>query len=192
MRAPPSGDCVIDIEPPCALTTSSTIDRPRPLPPSSRERASSRRTKRLQHPLAFGFGDARAVVVDGQHDVVAEIGESDVDPARRVPGGVFAEVAHHPAQRVGIALHPRRGHPRGVHPLRGRRAEPMPFLERQVVEVDRAPATAAHARRLARAAAGPRPGPASDVVRRAPRRQALGRSSGPDGPARPRRAGGWW
>src|SRR6476619_6863689 len=46
MRAPPSGDRRIDIEPPCALTTSSTIDRPRPLPPSSRERASSRRTKR--------------------------------------------------------------------------------------------------------------------------------------------------
>jgi hypothetical protein len=93
----------------------------------------------LQHPVAFGFGDARPVVVEGQHHVVAAIGQRDVDATRRVPGGVLPEVAEHAPQRVGIAAHPGRTHARGAHPLGGGRAKPTHPLEGQVVKVNRCP-----------------------------------------------------
>ena len=49
----------------------------------------------LQHPLSFGFRDARAVVIDRQPRLAAVLGQAQIDPARRMPGGVVGEVAHH-------------------------------------------------------------------------------------------------
>ena len=62
-----------------------------------------------QHPLAFGFGDAAPVVVDCQHHVVAEIGESDVDPGSTRAGPRFRRGCGPPceARRHHLAPVPR-------------------------------------------------------------------------------------
>ena len=63
-RAPPTGPSVTTTVPPCSAAISRTIDRPRPLPPTSRSRASSSRTNRSNTRSALGGRDADAVVVD--------------------------------------------------------------------------------------------------------------------------------
>ena len=53
-------------EPRCRRTSSRTMARPRPEPPASRARASSRRVNRWKTRSRSGLGDAGAVV--GDHD----------------------------------------------------------------------------------------------------------------------------
>jgi hypothetical protein len=68
----------------------------------------------LQDTLAVGRRDAGPVVVHRQDHRAVPLREREADPAAGVPGGVLAEVAQHPAERVGVAVDAARRHRAGV------------------------------------------------------------------------------
>ena len=69
-RNPPSGDFDSSTSPPCPRATSRAIDRPRPLPPVSGLRDDSSRWKGRNTSSRRSGVDARAVVVDGDRQMV--------------------------------------------------------------------------------------------------------------------------
>src|SRR6476469_1419784 len=126
----------IDIEPPCALTTSSTIDRPRPLPPSSRERASSRRTKRCSTRSRSDSG------MPGPSSSTVSTTPPPGRPARYRCDLPRAWRRSRPGcgTRAAMRRHRPAPWPRLLPtcpPLGRGRAKPTRLLEGQVVEVDR-------------------------------------------------------
>ena len=80
--------------PPAATSAERAIARPSPLPPASSERASSRRVNGSKMRSRISAGIGRAVVGDGELDVVAAGGDVDGDRRRGVALGVVEQVAH--------------------------------------------------------------------------------------------------
>ena len=99
-RAPrPSSGSTSRTVPPCDSATARTIERPRPLEPAA---VAARRGRSARRPLAQLGRDARAVVLDDQHD--ARRRARSTDRARSaVPGGRVADRVLHQVQRRGGA-----------------------------------------------------------------------------------------
>ena len=86
---------------------------PEPAPPSSRARASSRRTNRSNTRAAFGLGDPGPVVVDGEHARGRRPRASaNATAARAWRAALSARLRTHAPQLRGVAAHPCRPRPR--------------------------------------------------------------------------------
>ena len=130
-RAPPSGESSTQIRPPCASTIERAMPRPRPLPPDARSRDALAAVEAVEDPLALRGGDARAVVVDRDHQPLAA---ARAESMTRPPGPAWRR-----RWRAGCGRPGRSG--------RGRRgALPRPA---------RRPRRSAGRRRRARAGSGP-------------------------------------
>src|SRR6266851_155183 len=67
--------------------------------PRARDLFSSRvAVERVEHALALGFRDARAVVADGQFRAASGAGDAHFDRRSAVAFCVFQKIADHPAQ----------------------------------------------------------------------------------------------
>ena len=87
-----------------ARTSSRTMASPRPLPPSSRSRASSRRVNRSNTRSRSASGIPGLVVVHGdEHSVGRRSRAFDLHRRTRVPDRVVDQVDQGPAQVVGRA-----------------------------------------------------------------------------------------
>src|SRR6266487_2434209 len=61
--------------------------------------------ERVEHALALGLGNARAVVADGQFRAASGAGEAYLNRRSAVAFCIFQQVADHPAQQPRIAAH---------------------------------------------------------------------------------------
>ena len=89
----------------------------------------------VEHPLAFGFGDAVAVVVDHEHCPSVVLAEADGDAAAGMARGVVRQVAQQLAEQLRVAVHAGRADPGFIHRDAGA-PKPRRLGEREVVQVD--------------------------------------------------------
>ena len=110
--------------------------RPRPEPPASRERASSRRVKRWKTRVRSAAGIPDPVVADGEFDGAAAFAQGHPDLLFGMAAGVVQQIAYDAAQRLGVAPYPPARDPPGVDVRPGQGALPADLGQHHLVQVD--------------------------------------------------------
>ena len=148
--------------PPWARTMDRAMASPSPVPPVSRARAASRRTKGSKIRSASAGGDADAGVLDREDGLAVGRPERELDRAARgrVLDRVLDEVAHRAAERARVTPYGGRSHGPELHVHAGALGQPGAQLERfqdEGLELDAGPRHLRSGPPRGTGARGPRP-----------------------------------